>query len=109
MTDAAGAAKDDLAQMLATGVVPLAEPVLGDEGPIGELKLRPPKLRDLRGVRFRLSGGGAEIDISDIITVAARLAGQPEAVIGQLGAMDAVRLATMITGFFSPFLTVGKG
>lgn len=113
MTDATDAEKDALqaalAAFLTTGTITLTEPVIGEKGEIAELKFRRPRLGDLRGIRVRFSAAGADIDMADVITVAARLSDQPEAVISQLGMADASRVVTMVFGFFAASRRTGSG
>lgn len=95
-----------LASMVMTGDVPLSTPI----GDIEQLHLRRPRLGDMRGVKLRFDGGGRpEIDIADIITVAARLSGQPEAVIDQLTPQDALSVGGLVLAFFGTAPTTGNG
>ena len=72
----------------------LREPIPFGSETIGELKLRKPKAKDFR--RFPM-----EPTLGDVLDLVGQLAGQPKAVIDELGAEDLMEV-TRIVGNFIP-------
>jgi len=74
--------------------VTLKEPITFGSETITELHLRAPKAKDFVGMPMSGHTGG------DILKLAVRLSGQPDAVIGELSVADFMEVADIIGSFF---------
>jgi hypothetical protein len=70
---------------------------------IEEITLRRGQVRDLKGIRL-----GGDVPTESLITVAARLSGQPSAVIERLDQDDAGEILEAVLDFFGMCLSTGK-
>ena len=74
--------------------ITLKDPIQFGTETITELQLRAPKAKDFIGMPMSGHTGG------DIIKLAVKLSGQPDAVIGELSIGDFMEVADIIGGFF---------
>lgn len=76
-------------------VFTLSEPVTFGSETINELRLRAPRGRDVR--RFK-----QDPTTGDFLSIAAELAGYPDAVVDKMTARDALDLVAQLAPFFAP-------
>ncbi len=84
-------------------IIPLSVPIQIGSETITQLELSPPKAKHLRGLRLKLFGGdgqfGLDLDISDLLDVAGRMANQAPSVINELSVADMPAVSTAVMDF----------
>ena len=71
--------------------------------PITELKLRRGTIGDIKGMKI-----SSEVPLSDLISIASRLSGQPTGVIERLDAEDSGEVMSIALGFYARALVGGS-
>lgn len=84
--------------------ITLDTPIEFGKQTITELSVRPGRFGDLKGLRL---GDPKGYPFEDIITVAARMCGQPSGVIEKLGEGDVGKVMVLVMGFLA--LCLGTG
>lgn len=79
----------------------LKKPIIFGEETITELQFKPLKFKHLKGVNL-------EDKIASTLTLASRLSGHPEPVIGEMDIEDVPEVASLISGFLQPSPATGK-
>jgi len=81
--------------------ITLSEPVEFGQKTITELTLQEPKAKHLRKINLPPT-------MDDLLNIASKLAGEAPAVIDELAARDALRVAEVIGGFLEPTPATGR-